>query len=225
MESSQYGTSGIIWKRPDPKTVELSNVPPAMPPPGLPATPALSAEVGVGGVTDDEIRHFAEGMGMRGRIRGTDEDVYAREQASQADPQQRREWRKQARQFDRTLRKGFNPDEAIRGMQEMIDSGLIWMDDEGGVFSALENMPGGEKGKQRLLYAAQEWGDWYRDQIAHGEDIDRYMQDLYYARFKQAGIDPAANDPESVRRKQEIIQEAQTPRWQELQKRTDELIR
>jgi hypothetical protein len=179
MESSQYGTSGIIWKRPDPKTVELSNVP--LPPPGLPETPALTAEAAVlsdlltgAGMSPKELEHYTQGMEMQGRTRedyNREKARYLREQASQADPQQRRQWRKQARQFDRTLRKGFNPDEAIQGIQEMMDSGLIWMDDQGGVFSSLENMPGGEKGRQRLLYAAQEWGDWYRDQIAHGEDM------------------------------------------------------
>jgi hypothetical protein len=90
-------------------------------------------------------------------------------QAHEAPPKQKREWRQQFRTFDQTLKKDPTSDNAISGIQELIDSGAMYMDDNGGVYWAIPNSNEGRN--RRILDASREWGDWYRDQLAYGEDI------------------------------------------------------
>lgn len=162
-----YGTSGIQWRQTAPKTFELRNIQPEEPPPQL-------------GMADQEMvrQMFAENMAQQ--VEGKAGPAKLGQEA------QRRAWRKQLKTFDQTLKQDFKAgdadqwrgdaakkysDDAVQGIQELIDSGAIWFDDQGGVYGQLENHPGGQKGTRRLLDAAREWGDWYRDQIAHGEDL------------------------------------------------------
>ena len=90
--------------------------------------------------------------------------------AKEAPPEQKHAWRKQFSDLDKNLKKGFDPDFAIPGIQDMLDSGALYMDDDGNVYSSVPGR-GGPKRNDRLLYAAKEWGDWYRDQLAYGEDV------------------------------------------------------
>lgn len=72
MNSAEYGSSDIIWKKIDPKTFELTNKPP-MEPPGLPPMPAMRAmsemdkirEMTGKQMTQSELENMQKGMGMR----------------------------------------------------------------------------------------------------------------------------------------------------------------
>lgn len=108
---------------------------------------------------------------------------------------QRRMWRSQLKNFDETLRKGDprrSIDDQIQGVQELLDSGAVWLDDDGNVFSALERHPGGEKGNRRMLDAMRTWGDWYRDQIAAGEDLpppQKHYQEMIQKQMEREEMD------------------------------------
>ena len=95
--------------------------------------------------------------------------------AEKSQEQQRRAWRKQFQLFDKTLKHGDDPqkliDDQIQGAQELLDSGAVWIDENGDVYSALDHHPGGEKGTRRMLDAFKTWGDWRRDQLEYGEDL------------------------------------------------------
>jgi hypothetical protein len=45
----------------------------------------------------------------------------------------------------------------------------MYMDDEGGVFWSIPN--NNREKNRRILDASRQWGDWYRDQLAYGEDV------------------------------------------------------
>jgi hypothetical protein len=90
--------------------------------------------------------------------------------AREAPREQKSAWRKQFSQFDKTLRgKQVDPNVPIEGIQEMLDTGAIYMDDDGNVYSAVPGR-GGPKRNERLLSAAREWGDWYRDRTQDTEE-------------------------------------------------------
>lgn len=90
--------------------------------------------------------------------------------AKEATGEQKNFWRKQFGLFDKTLKKGGSLDAAVEGVQELLDTGALYMDDDGNVFTAVPGR-GGPKRNDRLLDASRAWGDWYRDQLAYGEDV------------------------------------------------------
>src|SRR5262245_5973984 len=179
-----YGTSDIEWRRLDPKTWELSNKPPAEEPP--------TYEQYQQEIQPNAIRMFDEAQQRS--------PTYAPAELSQE--QQRRQWRQQFRNFDKTLKKEKDPDKLfdaqIQGTQELLDSGAMWIDEKGDVYGALERHPGGKKGTQRILDAARTWGDWFRDQVDYGED----MSDRTGAQqmFEQMMAEKAAQQFETVQK-------------------------
>jgi hypothetical protein len=132
----------IIWKRVDPKTWELSNVPPqGAQPPQAPQT-AL-------GMTEEELANFAEGMGLRGRERDFPPE--------EAPPEKKREWRQQLRRFIRSMREDPSAD-VIGGVQELVENGTVWGDEQGNVFSAVP-LPG-ERNRRAIVDAVNKWQDF-----------------------------------------------------------------
>jgi hypothetical protein len=95
--------------------------------------------------------------------------------ASKPQEQQRRAWRKQLQLFDKTLKHNDDPqqliNDQIQGAQELLDSGAVWIDENGDVYGALEHHPGGEKGTRRMLDAFRTWGDWRRDQAENQPEL------------------------------------------------------
>jgi hypothetical protein len=114
---------------------------------------------------------------------------------------QRQFWRRQLRTFDETLRRGDPQrriDDQIDGIQEMLDSGAMTIDDNGDVYTAVPGVRG-KRGNQRLLDAARTYNDWYQDQIAHGEDLPYRNTDR---RMQEGRIDPQAMAEMIARSKQ-----------------------
>jgi len=151
----------IKWTRTDPKTWELHNVVQADTP--TTTLPPTTTSTTLPEQMFDESYQAAP--------------TYAPAEPSQA--AQRREWRKQFRTFDKTL-KNPSPGDAVQGIQELLDSGALQMDEDGNVYSSLEHPPGGSKARDRLLGAAREWNDYMRDQAERiGGSMGQYMQQLY----------------------------------------------
>ena len=162
-----------------PKTYELYNTDRGIPPP-TPITQAAQEaydEIRSGDVAkqmfEEEqrlVKHRVLPSEPAGWNKATSVDDFL--QAAQgADRDTKNFWRKQASNLDKTLKKDpGNFDLAVEGIQEMLDTGAIYMDDNGGVYTAFPKR-GGEKRNDRLLNAAGTWGDWYRDQLAYGEDV------------------------------------------------------
>jgi hypothetical protein len=165
--AGQFGD--IDWKRLDPKTWELSNRVPSDTPTTTTTSTTLPAA-------------------MFDEYQSQPRD-YAPAEPSQA--AQRHMWRSQLKQFDQTLKKGDprrRTDDAIQGIQELVDSGAIWFnEDDGGLYSALPHHPGGKQGTERLLEASRLWAD-RQDQI-----------------IQQYGT---SNDPDSTKARMEAMQRA-----------------
>lgn len=155
MDSPQYGSSGIQWQRTDPKTVTLSNTPDEMqaPPPSQDPSPVaqemfqnlMDPMTAMGkAMTEDEFKNFSLGMAMRDRSRQPTSEAGQKRQDM-------REHRKQIRQFDRGFKAGADPQQ---GIQQLMDSGAIWLTDTGDLYSSVPLPEGMNK---RLLDAARTW--------------------------------------------------------------------
>src|SRR5262245_2913969 len=122
------GTTGdIIWRRTDPKTWELSNLPSADPAEVGLESPAQGWQVEQTGraATEQERKELA----LMQQMMAAQPEYSRREIASQASPKQKREWRKQLRTFDKYLKQGG--EDAPSGIQELLDSGAMWYDEDG----------------------------------------------------------------------------------------------
>lgn len=165
----------INWKRLDPKTWELSNNPPPNEPgpsPTPPEEPSVIADM-----YNQQMMNQAQ------------EDASAvHSKANLA--HQRVEWRKQMHMFDSTLKNldKFPPDAAISGFQELIDSGAMYLTDDGDVYSAVRGR--GTQQVGRLLDAARQWGDHYRDQVAQDPDTPSPFKQSLEEWQKSVGMTP-----------------------------------
>jgi len=157
------GTTGdIIWRRTDPKTWELSNRPSPPEEVGL-ESPAQGWQPSAKAASDQE-------RALMQQMMAAQPEYSRREIASQASPKQKREWRKQLRTFDKYLKQGG--EDAPSGIQELLDSGAMWYDEDGWYTSVA--LPHGEKARQRFVDAADAWGDrvgiWKNGQFDPGAE-------------------------------------------------------
>jgi len=179
----------IEWKRtdtpvdvgpPEPKTWELSNKPP-MEPPGLPETPAMSELIrSMTGpqLSQEELKNMQTGMAMRERKRWAGDDVKVAREPT------RRDHYRQLRTFNRYMKQGGT--DLVSGVQELVDSGAAWIDENGDVYTAVPH----HDPEGKILEAFRQWQD---------------RQDQYMNAFQDAGINPMDNSPEARAKKFEIM--------------------
>jgi hypothetical protein len=95
-----------------------------------------------------------------------------------------REWRKQTKRFDRFLKKASNAEEIAQGVQEMLDSGAMWLGEGGDVFGSVPIHS--EKGRQRMVDAAGTYTDYMNSKWGKGAwttnttPLQWQMMDDYY---------------------------------------------
>jgi hypothetical protein len=185
----------IIWKR-TPGQLELYNVPPAAEPAAPPAAPEPAETDLQRQMMEAQMRSEEE----RERYY-REKNAYAREQASQASPKQKREWRKQIRDF---LSEMDDPRaDPVQGIQSMIDSGAMWMEEDG----AYTSVPiRSEKQRQQLVDASDQWLDYHRQQ---GEMFDAergwMFPGIQQEMFEKFG---PGNDPETVAARRQYMEDA-----------------
>jgi hypothetical protein len=84
-----------------------------------------------------------------------------------------RQWRQQIRQFDRGFKAGADPQE---GIQQLMDSGAIWITKDGDLYSSVPLPPGMNK---RLLDASRQWAPPMNDDMR--SVYEKTMQDFALA--------------------------------------------
>ena len=97
--------------------------------------------------------------------------------AKAAPPEQKNAWKEQFRNLDKTLKKNQDPSVAVEGIQEMLDTGALYMADDGNVYSSVPGR-GGKKRNDRLLNAAGNWGDWNRDRTVDNGLASQEMNNI-----------------------------------------------
>jgi hypothetical protein len=164
--SSQYGTSSIEWRRPEPKVVELYNTEQVapVPVPGVPygATPLpdpaeqqRQALVEQRAKELETMRQMMRAQAEQGRFELPGYRGPGGPQAEQRpSPQEKRAHRRQLRDFFSEVEDPQS--DPLQGIQSLIDSGAI-VYDENGLWIAQPNI--GEKKGQQLLAMADAWAD------------------------------------------------------------------
>jgi hypothetical protein len=141
------GTTGdIIWRRQDPKTWELYNIPPTEAPAVAEAQPEAepAAEPQAEARQADQERAILQQMMQAHRPPSFEE----------APPRTKRMWRRQIRDY---FSEAEDPrSDPYQGIQSMIDSGAIRYDEDG-LWVAQPNL--GTKRAQQLIQAADAWAD------------------------------------------------------------------
>jgi hypothetical protein len=196
----------IIWKR-TPGQLELYNVPPP-PEPTAPAVPE-PAEI-------DLQRQMMEAQ-MRSQEEREryyrEKNAYQREWAAQAPPKQKREWRRQIRDF---LSEMDDPRaDPIQGIQSMLDSGAMWMEEDG-VYTSVPIRS--EKQRQRLVDASDRWLDYNREQGMMYDAERGWMVPPAPIEFQQELFEKygTSNDPEAVAARKQYIDDAMRKRYEDL---------
>ena len=142
------GTTGdIIWRRRDPKTVELYNTDREAGGPEV--SPAATAPAS----RADEIR-AATGSTERGRS----EDPYAHDPDRKLSAAEKKEHRQRLKDFMKFWKTSdpmeFDPTD---GIQELLDGGIIWHEEDGWGSYVNPHMP--KKDREAFVAAADAWGD------------------------------------------------------------------
>lgn len=141
--AGEFGS--IEWSRKDPKTWELHNT--------EQAAPTLTDPIPQAGESDIQAQMFEEMQGVKW------DQVKAR-----IDKQEQRDWRKQINRFTRNWasdEKAGRPFDAAQGVQELIDSGAMRMEEDG----AYTNVPvRSKKQRERIVEASDQWLDYQHAQ-------------------------------------------------------------
>jgi hypothetical protein len=163
MNGSQYGTSSIQWRRPEPKVVELYNTEQIAPTPvpGVPygaavPDPAEQQRQAALAETVRELETMRQMMQAQAE-QGGFEPLPGRRGGAQGEapsPQEQRIHRKQLRDFFSEVKDPRA--DPMQGIQSLIDSGAI-VYDEDGLWIAQPNI--GTKKGQQLLEMADAWAD------------------------------------------------------------------
>jgi hypothetical protein len=134
-------------------------------------------------MTEEELANFAEGMGLRGRERDFPSE--------EAPPEKKREWRKQLRRFVRSIREDPNTD-VIGGVQELVENGAVWADEQGNVFGAVPLH--GERNRRAIVEAVNHW-----------QDFQNYLAEKF----------GTGNDPASIEARRQAIEQRNEKSWGE----------
>jgi len=168
MDSSQYGSSDVDWKRLDPRTVELTNRPPqgaaivGGESPAQGAMAAIAREAQSKGMSMDEFANYDKGMSQRERQRpGLEGPAEKPKSESQQKREDMKQYRRQFRVFKRAL-KGGDPTYVSHLVNRMMDTGALSVTPEGDVYSALPSHPGITK--DQVVDAVRQWHNYKNEQ-------------------------------------------------------------
>jgi len=176
VDSAEYGSSDIAWKRVAPKLFELSNKPPDTDA-AAKALHDMMYEASGKNMSMEEYAHYSQGMGMRERERRPEVSTAQKTKSPAA---MRRDQRRQLKRFDRAL---IDPATDTRqGVQELVDSGAIWLNDEdGGVYTSV---PHKSRDNERFLNAVRDWSAWQQDMINKYGNDSQAIQDRAKAMYE-----------------------------------------